>query len=194
MKRLGKAAAKSTRVSEKVTIPKGKHWEAFLKVGENKNELFKFLADELVKATSTSHYHLLTTKGEFVLSNKAVEVSKTPSDHEQADSRMMLRLHHAVVDGHNKAFPRTVVSDVIVLAVHFFKTFQNLGITELWIGFGSGKACTIIPVHEVSMQVGPDKCKALPFFHAFTGCDVTSSMLNIGRRSQHGLLGQFFLM
>jgi len=36
MKRLGKAPAKSTRVSEKVPTPKGKHWEAFLKLVRTK--------------------------------------------------------------------------------------------------------------------------------------------------------------
>ena len=69
----------------------------------------KFLSDELMKATSVSEYHLLTTKGELVLSNKAVELSNiTPSDHEEADSHMMLHLHHAVMVGHKKVFLRTV--------------------------------------------------------------------------------------
>ena len=184
VKRLGESTAKRTRVSEKVPIPKGKDWQAFLKVSENKDELFKFLSEELVNATSMSAYYLLTTKGELVLSNKVVDLSGiTPSDHEEADTRMMLHLHHAVMDGHKKAFLRTVDSDVVVLSVHLFTTFKNLGLTELWIGFGTGKAYTDIPVHEISLQLGPDKCKALPFFHAFTGCDVTSSMLGIGKKS-----------
>ncbi|MES9879344.1 MAG: hypothetical protein ABW185_00490 [Sedimenticola sp.] len=184
VKRLGETAARRTRVSEKVPIPKGKDWQAFLKVSENKDELFKFLSDELVNATATSEFYLLTTKGEIVLSNKAVDLSDiTPSDHEEADTRMMLHLRHAVMDGHRKAFLRTVDSDVIVLSVHLFTTFKTLGLTELWVGFGSGKAYTDIPIHEVSLQLGPAKCKALPFFHAFTGCDVTSSMLGIGKKT-----------
>ena len=184
VRRLGETVARRTRVSERVPIPKGKHWQAFLKVSENKDELFKFLSDELMNATSTAKYHLLTTKEEVVLSNKATDLSDiTPSDHEEADSRMILHLRHAVMDGHKKVFLRTVDSDVVVLSVHHFATLQNLGLTELWIGFGSGKAYTDIPIHEISLQLGNDKCIALPFFHAFTGCDVTSSMLGIGKKS-----------
>jgi hypothetical protein len=184
VKRLGETAARRTRVLEKVPLPKGKDWQAFLKVSENKDELFRFLSDELMNATSRSDYRLLTTKGELVLSNKAINLSDiTPSDHEEADSCMMLHLHHAVMDGHKKAFIRTVDSDVVILSIHFFTTFQNLGLIELWVGFGSGKTYTDIPIHEVALKLGPDKCKALPFFHAFTGCDLTSSMLGIGKKS-----------
>ena len=94
---------------------------------------------------------------------------------------MLLHLHHAVVDCHKKTFLRNV-DDIVVLSVHFFITLQHIGLTELWISFGSGKAYRDIPVHEVCLQLGPEKCTALPFFHAFTGCDVTSSMLCIGKK------------
>ena len=183
-KRLGETVARRTRISDKVPIPKGKDWQTFLKVSENKDELFQFLSDALVSATSLSSYCLFTTKGELVVSNRSIDLSDiSPSDHEEADSRMMLHLHHAVMDGHRKAFLRTVDSDVVVLSVHLFPTLQSLGLLELWIGFGSGKAYIDIPIHEVSLQLGPDKCKALPFFAAFTGCDVTSSMLGIGKKT-----------
>ena len=38
-KRLGETVAQRTRMSEKVPIPKGKDWQVFLKVTENKDEL-----------------------------------------------------------------------------------------------------------------------------------------------------------
>jgi len=42
------------------------------------------------------------------------------------------------------------------------------------------------------MQLGPDRCKALPFFHALTGCDVTFSMLGIGKKSAWVAWTNFF--
>ena len=93
---------------------------------------------------------------------------------------MMLHLCHAVMNGQNKDFLRTVDSNVIVLSVHHFRTLKYLELTELWVGFGSGKAYTDIPVQEISLQLGSDKCNALSFLHAFTCCDVASSMLGIG--------------
>jgi len=50
---------------------------------------------------------------------------------------MMLHLRHAAKQGHTKAYLRTVDSDVVVLAINLF---QELGLSELWIGFRSGNA------------------------------------------------------
>ena len=54
---------------------------------------------------------------------------------------------------------------------------------ELWVGFGKGKAYKDIPIHSVTTHLGHDACRALLFFHAFTGCDMTSSMCGIGKRT-----------
>ena len=32
-------------------------------------------------------------------------------------------------------------------------------------------------------MLGPQHCEVLPFFHAFTGCDIVSSMLGIGKKT-----------
>ena len=74
---------------------------------------------------------------------------------------------------------RTVDSDVVVLAITLF---QELGLSELWIGCGSGKAYKDIPIQLISGMLGPQKCQALPLFHAFTGCDVVSAMYGIGKK------------
>ena len=47
MKRLGESMCKRRVVAETLPIPKGKAWDDFLKVSENKDELFPFLTDEL---------------------------------------------------------------------------------------------------------------------------------------------------
>jgi hypothetical protein len=94
-----------------------------LKVSENKDELFKFLSDELVNATSASQYYLLAIKVELVLSNKSIDLSHiSPADHEEAD--MMLHLNDAIMDVHEKAFLWPVDSDVVVLCVHFSQFFK----------------------------------------------------------------------
>ena len=38
-------------------------------------------------------------------------------------------------------------------------------------------------MHEIACKLGPRKSKALGFFHAFTGCDVTSFFAGKGKRS-----------
>ena len=70
--------------------------------------------------------------------------------------------------------------DVVVLATHFF---HDLVLSELWIGIGSGKWYKDIPIHHISEMLGLQRCQALPFFHAFTGCDIVSSMMGIGKKT-----------
>ena len=113
----------------------------------------------------------------------------SPFDHEEADIRMPLHLLHVSEQGHTKAYLKTGDTDVVVLAISFF---QELSLTELWIGFGSGRTFKDIPVHNISHQLGRWRCIALPFFNAFSGCDVTSAMYGKGKKSLLGIHGNHF--
>ena len=88
-----------------------------------------------------------------------------------------------MVDGHEIAFIPTVDSDVVVLCIRFYHTLNELGLKELWVGFGTGKHCKDIPIQEVANLLGPERSLALLFFHAFTGCDATSSFLGIRKKT-----------
>ena len=39
------------------------------------------------------------------------------------------------------------------------------------------------PSHVANQMLGLQHCEVLPFFHAFTGCDLVSSMLGIGKKT-----------
>ena len=65
---------------------------------------------------------------------------------------------------------RAYDTDVLVLAI-FAQT------QEFWLSFGVGRNHKFIPVHEVILQIGHSRALALPGFHAFTGCDVTSPQI-----------------
>ena len=75
---------------------------------------------------------------------------------------------------------RTVDTDVLVLAV---TTAQRLDIAELWVAFGTGKSVCYLAAHEMVKALGPDRCIALPMFHAFTGCDTVSSFSGRGKKT-----------
>ena len=60
---------------------------------------------------------------------------------------------------------------------------QRLSITELWVGFGTGKNFRLLAAHEMARALGPDQCIALPTFHAFTGCDTVSSFCGRGKKT-----------
>ena len=163
------------------TYPQGSRMAKFLKDNQNKDELFQFIGQELQRSTVESTYHLLTTKADIVLSNKATDITAlSPCQQEEADTRMMLHLRHAAMQGHTKAYVRTVDSDVVVLTISIF---HELGLSELWVGFGTGKSYKDIPIHHIAQLLGPQRCKVLPLFHAITGCDVVSAMFGIGKKT-----------
>jgi len=51
--------------------------------------------------------------------------------------------------------------------------FEKLVKDKLWIAFGKGKYLQWIPIHGVSISLGP-RALGLPFVHAFTHCDTVS--------------------
>ena len=107
--------------------------------------------------------------------------------HPHLQRRIMLHLKNASKEGHTKAYVRTVDTDVVILTIRFF---QQLGLEELWVGFGTGPTYKDIPVHELSKTIlvtshrsQTIQIQSLLFFHAFTGSDVTSAFKGIGKKS-----------
>lgn len=52
---------------------------------------------------------------------------------------------------------------------------------QLWLAFGNGKMFRYLAAHEIANALGPEKCSALPMFHALTGCDTVSSFVGHGK-------------
>jgi hypothetical protein len=76
-------------------------------------------------------------------------------------------------------------SDVLVLCVHYFSNRQHT--LELWFQTGTVSSTKdrrrYIPVHEICSTLSPVFTNTLPAAHAVTGCDTTSSLFGIGKRS-----------
>ena len=104
-----------------------------------------------------------------------------PCDHEEADSRIALHLYNAMKNGARSILVRTVDSDVIVILVGLFSNFHPD--TSVWVAYGTGKFFRYYNINTIFQALGPEKSKALLFFHAFTGCDTTSQFLNKGKKS-----------
>ena len=145
----------------------------------NKTELFLFLVKHIKHLVTRKQ--IITTNGSDVVCIPPQDISNlAPSNHEEADTRMVLHLADAAKKGYNKILLRTVDTDVVVLSV---AAFAKLEIQELWIAFGTGKNFRYIPIHEIAASLGPAKSQALPIFHAYTGCDTVSSFATKGKKS-----------
>ena len=105
-------------------------------------------------------------------------------NHEEADTRILVHVRDALDKGGRSVLVRTVDTDVLVILIAQFHTLSSIwsGLS-FWVAFGMGKNFQLLSVYTICEYLGKEKCRALPFFHAFTGCDTTSAFLGKGKKS-----------
>ena len=164
------------RVESSSTIPR--NWQEFLRNEDNKRELFSFLSLQTAKL-ETDRQVIITHHKEVLCTQSRDTSALAPCTHEEADTRIFLHVSDAVNQGHDKVMIHTVYY-VLVLAV---AAVQKLHVGELWVAFATGKSFRYLPAHEMAGALGPEKCTALPFLHAFSGCDTVSSFAGRGKKT-----------
>lgn len=158
------------------------NWQSFMRNDDNKSGLFCFLAEKVVGVAGPSI--VVATKGENIVSNQQIDPSLlTACTHEEADTRVFLHTRHALLTGHKRIVIKANDTDVVVIAVGILETLLEFGLEELWIMFGHGQNLRWIPVHDMASAIGPTKASGILFYHAFTGCDVTSAFRGKGKKS-----------
>ena len=167
------------RVAPSTLLPK--NWKDFLRLDENKTELFHFLSQQVTHLPTDEGKIVNVTDGTGVLSTMADAdlTNLAPCSHEEADTRLLLHAADAVQKGYRKLCLRTVDTDVVVLAIAMF---HQINPDELWLAFGTASNFRYIPIHEVVGDMDPRTCAALPVFHAFTGCDTVSAFGGRGKK------------
>jgi len=164
------------RVSFSTRIPG--NWPGFLRNNENKQELFRFLAQKCVDYETDSDKTIYSTVDDQVVcsSRGTITSALAPCSHEEADLRIFVHVKDVAHQGHTKV----MIRNVVVIAV---AKFLQIGLEELGVAFGSGKNYRHIEVHQIVSHIGAEKSQALAFFHAFTGCDTVSFFSNRGKKS-----------
>ena len=164
------------RVVSTSSIPS--NWHSFLRSNENKVELFLFLAHQIKDINIEGKQIISTAEEDVVLSSPTDTTGLAPCSHEEADTRLLLHVAQGIRCDFDKVIIRTVDTDVVILST---ANFHQLCPTELWISFGAGKHHRYIPAHQIAVNLGEEKCRALTFFHAFTGCDTVSAFFGKGK-------------
>ena len=153
-------------------------WNNFLRLDDNKTELFEFLATHIEMTEAANR--IVATKGENVVSNIAINMEGlSPCTHEEADTRLFIHAKDAASEGCKNVIIKSTDTDVVVIGVTLF---NDLNVENLWIAFSRGKSFRWVPIHEISLSLGP-RAKALTFFHSFTGCDTVSAFRGKGKKS-----------
>ena len=70
----------------------------------------------------------------------------SPTDHEEADTRLFLHVKDMARKGFSSVMIRTVDTDVLLLSISLY---DDLDLDQLWIDFGSGKQRCFLPIHEM---------------------------------------------
>ena len=68
---------------------------------------------------------------------------------------------------------------VITISVYH----RILKLHELWVEFSKGKDLNNIAIHRIVSNLGAMSGSAIPFFHALTGCDTTSSIFGKNKKT-----------
>ena len=149
------------------------NWQSFLHIDDNKTELFSLLAQQAITLPIEEGKELYSTCGDRVLTsaNRSDLRSLEPCNHKEADTRLLVHVLDACSSGHPRILIKTNDADVVVLAV---SVAENLPAHEIWISYGTGKHLRHLAAHEINKMIGQQKAKALPLFHAITGCDTVS--------------------
>ena len=126
---------------------------------------------------------LTITKGDGILTNRytlSVDPSINTCKSEEADQKLVRHMIQCVSTGTKQVVVRTVDTDVLLLLLAFR---HHVGHYEcnVYAYFGTGKSKCYYDINAIALRLGEDTCRALPFFHAFSGCDCVSSFFNQGK-------------
>ncbi|GFS11755.1 hypothetical protein ElyMa_003094000 [Elysia marginata] len=148
-----------------------------------KTELFTFLTFKSENFAWSASKCVHATRGEAVVSIGGTS-PMGHCNHEEADTRIVVHLVHALQDGAKTVKVRTVDTDVVVLVGVFHDLLTAYPFADVWIAFGMGKHFQFIHLNGKCASLGVRKSKALPLFHAFSVCDTTSfCVLRQGREN-----------
>ena len=159
-----------------------------LKSKSFKKQLPQFLADEWQDSSYAKmikqHEVVLDVPGEcysFKEEDGVVRrsiVESLRNNHEEADTKICLHaLFRDAVNG--EIVVRASDTDIAVILLYHCNTFQS----SLWMDVGTAAKNNrrYINLTTVCKELGHGICGALPAFHAYTGCDYTSSFVRKGK-------------
>ena len=157
-----------------------RQFKKFLSVGKNKEALIEIFYQHLKNVRNQSNLiediELLVSHGTFCHKFSAnggelyiEECTELYSDHEEADTRLLLHAKHAS-SSHNNLIIRSPDTDVFILLLGHKPSIPS----AMYFDTGVGNQRRILNVNEAYATLGSGLCGALIGFHAFTGMCICS--------------------
>ena len=123
----------------------------------------------------------------IVVNDAVVAVTEVPylfSDHEEADTRLLLHAHQTARVSSSVTIKST---DTYVMVLSLAK-FQDFHGCLLLFMTGSCSKNRIFNITELGIKLGQEKCQAILGLHIFTGCDSISAFEGKGKTNPLGLM------
>ena len=159
------------------------NWKDFLRDSKNKEELFTFLT------VKVAEYIFPPSKFVYITSGKSVVCigSSNPMldcNHEEADTRIIVHVSHALQTSMQTIKVRTVDTDVVTILIGAFYDLTAIQPqADIWVAFGMGKNYCFYSINTICCTLGEPRSRSLPVFHALTGCDTTSAFKGKGKKT-----------
>ena len=164
---------------------------SFMLNAENKTQLIRFLLTEwqlpeyaqclcsrtIFFVCEEMCYSLHSDDG---CSTTVTVVDRLCSSQEEADTRIILHCPFAAesMSADGSIVVRSPDTDVFILLLAYTSEIHS----RVLFDTGTGTARRLLAVTDIATELGEDVVKALPGFHAFTGCDTCSAFVRRGKR------------
>lgn len=143
---------------------------------KTKAELATLFAKEVMERGKTESRNVVVAWGTACEATHK-EMSQLQSDHEEADTKMILHAIDASADGATELTIHSPDTDVLVLAI---RRYTDLCSNSSFVT-GKGTNHRRIKLGPIAHALGPAKVAALPAFHALTGADNTGCFAGKGK-------------
>ena len=168
------------KVSAQTKIPA--NWKDFLNDSKNKQEFYDYLTLQIDHTDWPQDKELYVTFNESVITKGSARPMENCS-HEEADSRIIVHLLHALAAHHKTIMIRVNDTDVVVILIgHFFCIQESYPDVDLWVAFGTGKDFRHYHINHICNQLGREMSCSLLLYHAYTGCDTVSAFFGKGKK------------
>ena len=156
-------------------------WQSFISLEANKVNLIRFLRDQLLlRAQTLPTYHEVVVSGGDAfpaVSSTGRDVQHLNSNHEEADTKIILHALDASVQNFHRVVVCTRDTDILLLLI------RHETAEEVWMSSGTSKDKHFIPVCTVRENLEPEVVHNILSFHALTGSDCTSQFFGYGKRT-----------
>ena len=151
---------------------------------ENIENLNIFLAKKFVDFHKNSSQVLIVTLNDGICSIKEYVFTEELIAYcnvEEADARLIRHAINLSKQGYENIFIYKVDSDVLLLSTAYGNKMIENGTEFINVNLGTGLDAKTYDVIQLRDMIGHHRSLPLPFCHAFTGCDATSSFYRYGK-------------